>query len=426
MSSGLTGGSSGSSGGNSAAGDVYISSSLEIKNIPNSFDVTAADKLKFISYFISLLLSKSFTATSLSSFNPDAAIADQITFTQYTDFMHPDPEKPGFLSGNNNGYFAGKIPLLMRKDKLKSKIPLRFAPPILPTPFEIQIRSSSGVGTFANDRQVDYILYYLAKVGYNDDKARVRNAFNLSYKNIMGVTTVPWTDAQIDSLIIYFTSPVQIGVNVSSCSGYNVPGSDKRTAIAVLHDRVECIQAVINDISGVTAFQALMPQYVAYDHGLGPLNAPEEFPNTPVDWRTWYNNSPNNPVDTPANDMMSGTNLRNWVTDGKVLIFESPLGSGTLSIYLSGFPFASQEITGSNDGNSNPEAKDGTYIRLCNGNNPYNNTINPNNGISAYDDRFIFYDKYYRVLANITPGESVRVTWCASLPTPGWISIVGT
>ena len=425
MSSGLTGGSSGSSGGNSAAGDVFISSSIEIKNIPSSFAVTATDNLRFISYFITLLLSKSFTATSPSTFNPDAAIADHITFTQYTDFMHPDPAKPGKLSGNNDGYFARQIPLLMRKDKLKNKVPLRFAPPILPTPFEIQIRSSSGPTTYANDKQVDYMLYYLAKVGYNDDIARVRNAFNLTYINIMGVTSVPWTDTDINSLIIYFTPPVQIGVNVSSCSGYNVPGSDKRTAIAVLHDRVECIQAVINDISGVTSFQALMPQYVAYDHGLGPLNNPDVFPTTPVDWKAWYNNAPNNPNDTPANDM-TFTNLNSWVTDGKVLIFESPLGSGTLSIYLSGFPFASQEITGSNDGNNNPEAKDGTYIRLCNGNNPYNTLMNPNNGISAYDDRFIFYDRHYRVLANITPGESVRVTWCSSLPTPGWISIVGT
>jgi hypothetical protein len=445
-------GGSGASGGSGAAhpGDVYISSSIDISGVPlNMFVLSGTDYYNFMQTFIAVLLSQSYVKTGTSwppvgvtEEMPEAKIINNISFTQYTDFIHNDPNKPAWKNSNQTGYFISKTLLLKKgKKNLKNAPTTETITPDGGLPFEIQIRNHNDpVDTNTNTslltsvptiQQVDYMLYYLAKVGYRSpaDLLRIQNAFISSYKYIKQIDISPtWlTINNLKDLIIYFTPPVQIGINTANCSGYNIPGSDKRTAIAVLHDRVECIESVINGINVTTT--GLFPQYVAYDHGLGDLTKQtsiDNFPSTPVDWRTWYLDNKNNPSSTEGRNNSMPTNLVTWLKEGKVLIFKSPLGAGTLSIYFADFPVSIDEVSGSDDGNNNLEPKDGTYLRLCNGNNPYDVRINENNGGSAYDDRFIFYDKYYRVLANITPGESVRVTWCASLPQPSWVSIVGT
>lgn len=457
-STGSTGssGPSGPSGGNPAPpGNVYISSAIDIKGVPDAVATVLSTQLTaFLAIFVPVLLSKSFRKTGGSFPNlnidgadtnydpmPELEIGTNISFTQiYTDVAHPYPGSPKTKYRLDNG---GKR-ILLRRDKSKRPAPLLALTHITssgPLPFEIQIRSSSG-GGFATTAQVDYILYYLAKVGYFDDKLRIQTAFyNVYVSGGFDPSAPSITMADLVDLEITFTPPVQIGINDQKCNGYSIPGSDKRTAIAVLHDRVECLHSLIQDITpGSATMKPILTQYVAYDHGLiGDLSDAGQLsnlPKTPVDWYSWYAtdnqlvvNPParwtvnaNNPTAVVANDLK---NLSKWVSDGNVLVFASPLGAGTLSIFLTGFPFSDQE-TSSLDDADNKAPKDGAYIRLCNGNNPYSVEVNATNGISAYDDRFIFYDKYYRVLANLTPGESVRVTWCASQPIPAWISIVGT
>lgn len=444
-----TAGTSGQSGGNPVTpGDVYISSSITIKGVPDAAANNVKEKLHdFLELFIPTLLTKKYTGrennpyplnpdTDISNSRvPDIELGDKISFSQYYDFIYPH-EAP--FKGKTYLHLENKSKrVLLRRDKSKKKIPLLkldIAP--TPIPFEIQIRSNNSAFLAPRDIQVDFILFYLAKVGYaaENDAERIRTAFKEVY-----IYFYPGAAAEVDdlgSLEINFTAPVQIGVNDRNCGGYTIPGSDKRTAIAVLHDKVECLAALINDISSNPITGPILPQYVAYDHGLvtdlEDADLLEGLPTTPVDWNTWYGTAANNPTSPLGsfNDMTgpnkSNTNLKNWVAMGKVLVFRSPLGAGTLSIYLSGFPFTEQIEPGQFDENNYPEAKDGAFIRLCNGNNPYDARVNEYNGNSAYDDRFIFYDQYYRVLANITPGESVRVTWCATQATPGWISIVGT
>jgi hypothetical protein len=444
-------GSTGSSGGTAAPGDVYISSSIDVSGYPVNplFPaMSLGDLQNFLGLFIPVLLSKSFAGSSTplniptpnddtGDFIPEIELLRNISFTQYTDFAHPDANRITATTYRLSNNTAGKR-IILRRDKSK-KLKAHITPttvsftPVGGVPFEIQIRQGANPtdpatnpnpNGFPTTPQVDFLLYYLAKVGYFDDITRVRNAFRQAYNALTNGTQM--SAADVANIEIRFTPPVQIGINDKNCGGYSIPGSDKRTAIAVLHDRVECLQAAIYDMSGGVA-GPILPQYVAYDHGLGDLNDTLHFPNTPVTWSDWYALDANNPFKTSLNDMVA--NLSSWVVDGKVLVFASPLGSGTLSIFLSdgtkGFPYSEQE-TNVQDDNGNPSPKDGVYIRLCNGNNPYNVNVNQNNGITAYDDRFIFYDKYYRVLANLTPGESVRVTWCSSQPVPGWISIVGT
>jgi hypothetical protein len=454
-------GSSGASGGDPVTpGDVYISSAVTIKGVPEAAASNLRGReLDFLSLFVSTLLTKKYSGEDSSpyEFNPDLTNSNRvpekeldahISFSQaysdsLTDFVHPwvYPYK-----GKTYLHLENKSKrVLLRRDKSKKKAQLLKLVNITPSavPFEIQIRSNDPPEIrFPTDLQVDYILYYLAKVGYSSpaDAARIQKAFQDVYIYLFSPTVSTADDdvADVGSLEINFTPPVQIGVNDKNCGGYTIPGSDKRTAIAVLHDKVECLAALINDISSNPITGSIFPQYVAYDHGLVPDLESESdiqsLPPEPVNWRDWYLTPANNPTATRNNSDGPGPygadndmirNLQNWVNQGKVLVFKSPLGAGTLSIYLTGFPFANQLLPGQSN-EEYPEANDGAFIRLCNGNNPYDAMVNPHNGNSAYDDRFIFYDKYYRVLANITPGESVRVTWCASQATPGWISIVGT
>lgn len=469
-----TAGTSGPTSGTSVdPGDSYISSAIDIKGVTLKVaSVLGDDMLGFLRLFIPTLLTQKYKGDKapVEQFNPtltntsrvpEIQLEDNISFSQLTDSVYPykAPFKgQTYLHLENNSKRV-----LLRRDKLKRNAPLLQLENITRNgsiPFEIQIRSNTRPkAEFPDTRQVDYMLYYLAKVGYaaSIDSDRIKRAFQEVYIYFFATTSaanpapigdpLDVSDANIAGLQINFTPPVQIGVNDKNCGGYEIPGSDKRTAIAVLHDKVQCIAALIHDLSSNPVVTGpILPQYVAYDHGLvgdlGLQTDVESLPKEPVDWLAWYKTPGNNPTtnetnksagDLPPwgepNDMTGpdGTskNLREWVMQGKVLVFKSPLGAGTLSIYLSEFPFTEQESI-LPVGSDYADAKDGVFIRLCNGNNPYNAAVNPHNGNSAYDDRFIFFDKYYRVLANITPGESVRVTWCSTQPTPGWISIVGT